>query len=47
MVSIETAVVSVKDMLLMIRCNPDIGVIIYRNLAADISVKLSRVQTAI
>jgi CRP/FNR family cyclic AMP-dependent transcriptional regulator len=43
---VETAVLSVQDMLLMIRRNPDIGVIIYRNLAADVSAKLSGVQTA-
>ena len=42
--SVETAVVSVDDLLRTIRRNPDIGVIIYRNLAADVSAKLSQVQ---
>ncbi len=43
---VETAVVSHRDMWQLIRRNPDIGVIIYRNLAADISAKLSQIQSA-
>ena len=40
--AVETAVLPHQDMLQMIRRNPDIGVIIYRNIAADVSAKLSR-----
>jgi CRP-like cAMP-binding protein len=41
---VETAVMPHQDMLQMIRRNPDIGVIIYRNLAADVSSKLRQCQ---
>ena len=42
--SVETASFSVRDFSELIRRRPDIGVIVYRNLASDISGKLSKVD---